>query len=93
MVIENMDMFAAVLKQWHQAKVATLKHTMKVPAGTELTVNDGAPIVLEGEFLKGFLLGIDVSLMEFENLPFFADNSEPEMAESAVQSESTADAA
>jgi len=64
----------AVLTDWHQKKVATLLHMQSVPDGTEVVIGEDAPMILTGDLLKGFILGVELALIELGKLPFEAEN-------------------
>lgn len=76
----DLDTFFGLLTGWHEKKVATLNHMKDVPEGTEVTMDgdDSPPIVLTGNMLTGFQLGIELSLMELGTLPFYAETDEAE---------------
>ena len=83
--VSDLDTFFKLLQGWHQGKVAMLNHMAKVPEGTEVTRNDAdAPtVILTGDMLAGFQLGIELSLMELGTLPFYP---EPEALTPELQS-------
>lgn len=72
-VIETLDGFVRALQNWHSNKVQLLKHMQQIPEGTEVTRDDGEPQALEGDLLKGFILGLEVALSEMGELPFEAE--------------------
>lgn len=72
-LVQDIDQFAAILTDWHQKKVATLQHMLKLPEGTSVAINDGEEVALTPEMLDGFKLGIELSLMELGTLPFFSE--------------------
>lgn len=72
-MIESLDEFVQALVGWHQNRVATLKHIMEVPEGTEVMFNEDAPTVLEGDVRKGFVLGLRCALEQLGELPFEAE--------------------
>jgi len=76
--IETIDQFAAYITAWHSHKVAVLEHMLQVPEGTEMQVDGGAEVVLEGAVLAAFKAGISVSLMELGKLPFVTQMEEQE---------------
>lgn len=82
--IDDLNLFAHMLSEWHKKKVATLKHMAEVPEGTEVTIGDAYDpvITLTGATLDGFKLGIELSLMELGELPFITDTEDEEVAES-----------
>ena len=75
-VVSDLDDFVRTLTGWHTHKVKVLEHMMEIPSGTEVVFNKNAPMVLEGELLKGFCMGIQLALMELGKLPFEAELEE-----------------
>lgn len=86
-VIDSLDMFAAVVAKWHQSCIRELQYTLKVPEGTELCIDEENPIALEGELLKGYLLGIQTAIVCIGKLPFFEDVESANDQSMGVQSE------
>lgn len=76
-VVEDINQFVKLLSAWHQSKVDVLNHMMEIPSGTEVAFNSDEPVVLEGDVLRGFCMGISLSLMELGELPFAAEMEEP----------------
>jgi hypothetical protein len=76
-VIDTLDGFVRALHSWHQNKVKMLQHLKTIPEGTEVTdvKDDGTEekFVLEGDVLKGFVIGLTVALEEMGELPFEAE--------------------
>lgn len=71
--IDSLDQFVRALLAWHSNKVQLLQHMLNVPEGTEVSSEDTAPKVLEGDFRDGFILGLKVALSEMGELPFEAE--------------------
>ena len=70
LMIENIHELVQYLVNWHNHKVSVLNHVLEIPIGTEMEINDGAKIKLEGVALDAFRAGINVALSELGNLPF-----------------------
>jgi hypothetical protein len=68
--VENLDTFVKLLTRWHSRKVATLEHFLKLPDGQVVQIGDEPEFAVEGDVRKGFILGLNVALMEFGILPF-----------------------
>lgn len=85
--INDLDTFFGLLTGWHRRQVATLNHMKDVPEGTEVTMEgDGSPpLVLSGDTLRGFQLGIETSLMELGTLPFYAETEDEPAASDEPQ--------
>lgn len=76
MMIDSLDDFVRVLLHWHQNKVGLLMHMMSIPPGTEVSDSETPnepPLVLQGDALKGFQLGLKTALHEMGSLPFEAE--------------------
>jgi hypothetical protein len=86
-MIDTLDGFVRALHHWHYNKVQMLKHMQTIPEGTEVSKDEGEPITLTGDVLKGFILGIEVALEEMGELPFEAEveftSEEPIIKDSA----------
>ena len=74
--VGDLDHFVSLLTNWHSSKVALLKHMMAIPEGTEAELNEGEKITMSGDILKGFRMGIVISLSELGSLPFVAEMEE-----------------
>lgn len=79
-VVEDLDKFVTLLADWHQKKVAMLEHMLKLPEGTEVSFNDKPPAPLEGDMYQGFLIGLNVALMELGTLPFMYEATKEDAA-------------
>ena len=78
--IDDLDQFVKHLTLWHNAKVAMLNHMLKVPEGTEAELNEGEKIILNGDMLKGFRVGVTLGLTELGTLPFVAEMTDSSTA-------------
>lgn len=76
--VADMGQFIALLKAWHFKQVATLEHMKNIPTGTEVTAEDEAPFTLEGDTMRAFQMGIDISLAHLGVLPFAAEFIDPD---------------
>ena len=74
--IDSLDQFINILHIWHGRKVKVLEHMAEIPSGTEVVFNKGEPVILEGEILRGFCMGLNLALMELGKLPFAAEMEE-----------------
>lgn len=68
--IQSVDEFGGLLFNWHNKQVATVRHFLDVPVGTEVKVGDTEEIVLDGNTLKGYKLGLELALHYLGTLPF-----------------------
>lgn len=69
--VDNIDQFAHLVTQWHEAKIAMLAHMKSIPDGTMMQFGEGQPEeALTGDLLKGFQLGLSFALNEMGDLPF-----------------------
>lgn len=92
-MVDDLDQFVRVLMAWHANKVAMLRHLQNIPDGTEASKDDGEPVVLTGDMLKGFQMGLEVALEEMGTLPFEAeleDAPEAPVAPEAIPAEAEA---
>ena len=71
--IESLDEFVRALQAWHSKKVQLIQHMLTIPEGTEVSGEETATRVLEGDFREGFILGLKVALSEIGELPFEAE--------------------
>lgn len=79
-VVNDLDEFVRTLVGWHNHKVKVLEHMAEIPTGTEVVFNQGPPVVLEGDMLKGFCMGLNLALMELGNLPFAVEVGDEDVA-------------
>ena len=91
-MVEDLDQFVQVLMAWHANKVAMLRHMKDIPEGTEATQDDQPPVIMTGDVLKGFRMGLDLALEELGTLPFEAELEEvPAEAQEAQATETNQD--
>lgn len=72
-VLHDIDTLAHSVITWHENKLATLKHLRDIPDGTTFSVDNSKEEILTGALLEGFKLGLDVSLIEIKDLPFYKE--------------------
>lgn len=73
--ISDLNTFVSILTAWHEQKVKVLEHMLSLPEGTEAELGGGGSIVLEGNVLQGFQIGLSTALIELGHLPFIASES------------------
>lgn len=73
--VQDLDQFVRHLTAWHTHKVAAVKHLLDIPEGSEFEVG-GKSIVMTGDALTGFKLGVEMALMPLGELPFLAELEE-----------------
>lgn len=73
LAVQDLDQFVTLLAAWHKKKVDVLKHMQAIPETAEVSLGDGPPIKLTGDFREGFLLGLSLALSELGELPFVAE--------------------
>ena len=92
--LEDVNTFGALIVDWFEQRKHDLKNLLVIPAGmeVELTDNDdpAAPIeklVLEGNTLKAFRLGVHSAMAVLGELPFgrFAEDSDTSDASEVLQ--------
>lgn len=74
--VTDLDHFVSLLTNWHSNKVAMLKHMMTIPEGTEAELSGGDQVIMTGDILKGFRMGLTICLSEMGTLPFVAEMEE-----------------
>ncbi len=67
--ITSLDQFVGIMTLWHRQQVEATKHLLHVPVGGAFEV-DGETIELSGMTRKGFMLGVEMALMNLGELPF-----------------------
>ena len=75
--VSELSEFIPLLEDWHHRQVMTVEHLQTVPPGQEVQVEDEAPLILEGEALRAYRLGIGLALHYLGNLPFSTERAEP----------------
>lgn len=95
--IHNVNQFAGFLVGWHANVVKRIEHLLTVPDGATFTVDPGteeqpAPkeIVITGDALEAFKLGVNMALMGIKNLPFQVETEDVAAEEAAPESEAAA---
>lgn len=68
--IKSVNEFGALLFNWHHRQIATINHFLDVPEGTEVKVGEEGQITLSGDVLRGYKLGLELSLHYLGTLPF-----------------------
>lgn len=68
--IKSVDEFGALLFNWHHRQIATINHFLDVPEGVEVKVGEEEQITLSGDVLRGYKLGLELSLHYLGTLPF-----------------------
>jgi hypothetical protein len=68
-VVDVQEDLIPMLMLWHKNKVAVLNHLLTLPEGTQATGIKEEQYILTGDTLRGFQLGITLSLMELGELP------------------------
>lgn len=79
--VTSINDFAVLTANWFNQRVARIKHMRGIPEGTEVEVtsDDGketVKLVLEGEALQAFKIGLETALDELGTLPFVMEASE-----------------
>lgn len=72
----DVAVFTKAFHQWHTAKMDMLKHFRSMPSGVVMEVDGAEPLPMEGDLLKGFFVGLDLSMSEFGPSPFGDDAGE-----------------
>lgn len=85
--IEVIDIheFVQLLSGWHSTKVTVLRHMQSIPEGSQVAINDGEMLTLEGKYLLGFQAGLQLALMELGTLPFMFNYEEEDAVTGSTQ--------
>lgn len=86
--IQDINHFAALLRDWHTGKVSLLEHMLTIPDGTEMVIDGGDPKPLTGDTLTGFKAGLSLALMELGTLPFVYETEAEQATDEPVQTAS-----
>lgn len=68
--VTELSEFLPLFLDWHDRQVATLQHLLLVPTGTAVEIEDSETLVLEGDALRGFQLGLSMAMHYLGTLPF-----------------------
>ncbi|QZP26191.1 host nuclease inhibitor protein [Pseudomonas mosselii] len=68
---------AEMLVTWHQRKMGNIEQVLSSPADTEIRLGETNPVVLTGEKLQGFRIGLIMARSWFENLPLKVTDNSP----------------
>ncbi|WP_300656244.1 host nuclease inhibitor protein [Pseudomonas sp.] len=70
------------LIKWHQGQMATFEKVLNTPADTEVRLgSDDDPIILQGEKLKGFRIGLAIAKSWIEKFPLSIERNAPDSDE------------
>lgn len=75
--VTDLNQFIALLERWHKKRVQRLEEILNTPEGTEVSMGDAPPFILSGDSLKGFQIGVALSLSQLGKLPFEAEYETP----------------
>lgn len=77
--ITSVDQLAELLIEWHRKQVNSSRELLQLSEGTEVELeipeeifmdeNTGEPLVLSGDSLRAFKLGVLLCLSQFKHLP------------------------
>ena len=86
--VEDLQGFMTHLVNWQQLKLARLRHMAKIPAGNDVEITDdktgeSKKLVLEGDILEAFKLGVRIGIAEISQLPFAAETEDEPAANEA----------
>lgn len=68
--VESLDSFMQHFLPWHERKTNQLRHMLTVPDGMGVQVGEDTNLVLTGDALIAFRIGIELGLSELGTLPF-----------------------
>lgn len=75
--VTDLNQFITLLGNWHSKRVKRLEEILQTPEGTEVSMGDAPPFTLTGDALKGFQIGVALSLSQLGKLPFEAEYETP----------------
>jgi ubiquinone biosynthesis protein Coq4 len=75
--VTDLNQFITLLASWHSKRVKRLEEILQTPEGTEVSMGDAPPFTLSGDALKGFQIGVSLSLSQLGRLPFEAEFEDP----------------
>jgi hypothetical protein len=70
--VTSIDDFATHIAAWHEVKVKLLKHLLRVPEGATFKIGEDE-LALTGNAHKAFKLGIELAILQIQELPFDVD--------------------
>ena len=79
--VNDLDKFVQILTAWHANQCAAVKHMLEMPEGSTFHIGDAIDeeeVVLIGDALKAFKLGIEMAMMQLGTLPFVAEMDDEE---------------
>lgn len=76
---EELQEIAQGLIKWHAHKVKNFRSVLDTPKDTEVRLDTGGdePLVLSGEVLKGFRIGLTIGLEWIEKFPLSIERTAP----------------
>lgn len=76
---EELKEIAQGLIKWHSNKVKNFRTILDAPKDTEINLNTGdeEPLVLSGEVLRGFRIGLTIGLEWIEKFPLSIERTPP----------------
>ncbi len=76
---EDLKEIAQGLIKWHGTKVKNFRTVLDTPKDTEVKLDTGGdvPLVLSGEVLKGFRIGLTIGLEWIEKFPLSIERTAP----------------
>ena len=76
--IQTVDQLALAFFEWHKRQLATLDHFKAIPDGSEVEI-EGEKLVLTGDVMKGFSIGLEMGRQIFGKLPIqVTEEDEPQ---------------
>lgn len=66
----DMSTLVKLLARWHANTATRCEHLLELPDGQVVQIDNDPELVITGDVRKGFLLGVNMALMEFGTLPF-----------------------
>lgn len=73
----DLKIIAEQLVMWHQRKMGNIETVLSSPADTEIRLGEEDPIILAGDKLKGFRMGMAIAKQWFGEFPLSVTRAEP----------------
>ena len=89
--VNDLTQFVHILVGWHQKQVASLQHLLQIPDTGDISVTmtdretkQDTELVLKGDSLQGFKVGIQAALTALGTLPFAVQYDSPQEAKNGL---------
>jgi hypothetical protein len=84
LAVEDTLHFVKLLNGWHGNKIKLLQYMMTIPEGSTVEFGGAPDEVMKGDLLRGFQLGLSLSISELGTLPFIVEMEDEDGAADAT---------